>query len=365
MNIHSKGSPHSDVWVIAEAPYPQDADKGFLFSGGYGFVFDKMMREAGIPDYYVTCRRSDLEHRGSISILENYLNQYKPPIIIPLEETGKFLCSELYKKRSSSQDEDNDESDIEKYAGSLLTSKDLKYPHYIIPSYYPDTVVKDWATRDIVVSLDLGKARSELEFYRKNGYLQPLRARELKYDMDFAETMWLLESRFAKAPLISTDIESIYPKKDSEFWPHPGYPTTLGLADSPDFGISFNMFWPVLEQTRKLWRLLHEKILCRPLLGQNFFDFDSARLDGLGFEINLDTVVDTKIRHQILWPELQHKLQFQTRQYTREPYYKDEGHRWTLKEMSSLRRYNCLDVCVTFEVYEGQEKEFDERPYLR
>jgi hypothetical protein len=62
---------------------------------------------------------------------------------------------------------------------------------------------------------------------------------------------------------------------------------------------------------------------------------------------------------------LSHKLQFMTRQYTREPYYKDDGHHWTLKYMDKFRRYNCLDACVTREIYDAQELEFNERPQLR
>jgi hypothetical protein len=48
-------------------------------------------------------------------------------------------------------------------------------------------------------------------------------------------------------------------------------------------------------------------------------------------------------------------------QYTREPYYKDEGKNWTVKEKTSMKRYNAKDCCVTYEVWERQEEEFDER----
>jgi len=102
-----------------------------------------------------------------------------------------------------------------------------------------------------------------------------------------------------------------------------------------------------------------------PQLGQNFFNFDLFRYEALGFDIPTKNCQDTLIRHHILWPELPHKLQFLTRQYTRQPYYKDEGKMWNMKDMRQLRRYNCLDVCVTMEVYLQQELEFNERPYLK
>jgi hypothetical protein len=101
------------------------------------------------------------------------------------------------------------------------------------------------------------------------------------------------------------------------------------------------------------------------ILGQNFFNYDAYYYDALGFRIRMDVVKDTLHRHHILWPELSHKLQFLTRQYTREPYYKDESSHWTPKQLDRYRRYNCLDACITYEVYLGQEEEFTQRSHLK
>lgn len=363
-DIHAKGSPASQVWVITEFPYPQDKEKRFMFSAGYGYMWDKMMHEAGISDYYVVARRSDLDDKMSCSSLDIHLNYHKPPIIIVLEEAGKYFCDELWKHHSKQKNFNEADSDIEKYAGSLLTSPKLEYPHYIIPTYAPDTIVKDWSIRDIVVNLDLGKARDELEYFRQNGKLQALPERTLKYDIqDYDELCSYLE-RFRSAKILSNDIETVYTNTKSMYYPHPGYPVTIGLADSVDFGISFNCFRDSQTETLDLWRRLSRLLYEIPQLGQNFFNFDSFRYEALGFNIDLGRVQDTLIRHHILWPELPHKLQFLTRQYTRQPYYKDEGKVWNLKDMKNLRRYNCLDVCVTMEVYLAQEEEFKERPYL-
>ena len=131
-----------------------------------------------------------------------------------------------------------------------------------------------------------------------------------------------------------------------------------------DYGISFNLFRNSPRENNILWRALDDLLKRVPCLGQNFFNFDALFFESLGFNIPLEKVQDTLLRHHILWPELSHKLQFMTRQYTREPYYKDEGHGWSVKYMDRLRRYNCLDVCVTYEIYEAQEQEFKERPHL-
>lgn len=365
-DLHPHGSPTAPVWIIIDQPYLKDAEKGFIYSSGYGYVFHSMMKDAGLNNYYICARRPDLDSPSAFSILENYINQYQPPLILPVDEVGKFLIPQMrHKEDDSDEDEEFGKSNISKYVGSLLTSDLINYPHFVLPIYSPDYISSNWAERDIMVSLDLGKAKSELDYFKENSFLQDLPKRELKYELSFEELIYILEERFLNASRLSTDIETIYPKKTSLFWPHPGYPITIGMSDSPDFGISFNLFWDDRNKTVKLWKILAKILKTVPQLGQNFFNFDIYFLESLGFEIVLEEAQDTLIRHHILWPELPHKLQFLTRQYTREPYYKDEGKGWSIKDLKGLRKYNCLDVCVTYEVYLAQEKEFDERPYLR
>jgi hypothetical protein len=368
--ISPRGSITSPVWVVIETPYEQDISKGFCFSSGYGYVFDKMMRDAGLTDYYVVARRSDFDHPDTYSVIESAANSYKPPIIIPLGNSLGFFCPETRKKATKGKTKEEQNADLEKYSGSLLSSNLLHYPHYICPTIPPDLVVRDWSLRDIATNLDLGKAKSELDYFRAHGHLEPLPQRNLVYDFDepggFARLLdWI--KRYESSSLLSVDIETIYPNKKSIHWPHPGLPVTFGMADSSREGISFRVFRESKEESLILWRALaalfsNSKI---KILGQNFFDFDKPRICNLGFSIEYSRIVDTLIRHHILWPELPHKLQFQTRQYTRQPYYKDEGHGWHIKDLKKLMHYNCLDVCVTFEIYTTQEDEFKERPYLR
>ena len=97
-------------------------------------------------------------------------------------------------------------------------------------------------------------------------------------------------------------------------------------------------------------------------IGQNYTTFDAHWLRALGFSVNLSLVHDTLIRHHILWPGLRHKLEFQTLQYTREPYYKEEGHSWSPRDgIDKLMSYNCKDTLVTYEIYNAQQQEFIER----
>jgi hypothetical protein len=235
----------------------------------------------------------------------------------------------------------------------------------MIPIYGPERCVADWTERNITTYVDLQKVRDEFKYWQKHGSLKPLPERVMKYqDMDMDELLVYLD-RFRNAKILSDDIENpTY--RSAKYSPHPGYPLIMGLADSSTFGISFKLFRDKPNENRILWRKLDDLYYNVPiLLGQNFFNYDALFHNMLGFRIRLERVQDTLLRHHVLWPELSHKLQFMTRQYTREPYYKDEGHGWTLKHMDKYRRYNCLDACVTKEIYDAQELEFEQRPQLK
>ncbi len=358
--IHPKGSPSSRIWVISEAPLSSDIAKGFLFSGGLGYVWDKMIQDACIKDYYVTCRRPNTDDVHAFNIIEGELNHYKPPFIITLGSAGEALCEILHaqdkKKTKTSQ--------VVKYTGSLITSDLLSYPHYIMPLPEIQKINMDWKERNIVTYFDLQKLREEYYYYAKHGTIQPLPQRDLRFQEMSLDEILTFFTRFYRASLLSVDIESVYTKRDSLFSPHPGYPTTISIADSQDFAISFNFFRDSIVETCILWRELDKLLKSKRILGQNFFEFDAPRLRSLGFDVSKTNIIDTKLRHHILWPELSHTLQFMTRQYTREPYYKDEGKQWNGKNMTKLRRYNCLDTCVTYEVYLQQEDEFRERKQI-
>lgn len=359
--IHNRGDKNSRIWIILERPYSSDTAKGYLLSGGMGYVLERMLKEASLDlqRCYCCSRRPDSDSSSSFSVLENDLNYYKPPLILVLGEVGKHFLPELRSKEPEQW-----KGQLQKNAGSLLRSPLLNYDHYMMPIYALDRLVADWTERNVTTYIDLQKFRDEMLYWVQHGTLQSLPQRRLIYgNLELQEILRYFD-RFSRANLLSVDIETVYPRKGSAFLKHPGYPITVGIADSRDFGISFNLFREEPRENRILWRALDELLRGKALLGQNFFNFDALFFEALGFSISLDKVQDTLLRHHILWPELPHKLQFLTRQYTREPYYKDEGHGWSIKYMDKLRRYNCLDVCVTYEVWEAQEEEFKQRPYL-
>jgi hypothetical protein len=370
--IHSKGNPSSPVWVLVDKPLSDDSTRGYLYSAPLGHTFDKMIQAAEIGDYYVTCFRPDTEHLDSYRNIIGELEQYRPPVIIPLGAVGQKLFRALIKQRRNKNYNEDQDSELSKYCGSLLTSDmGLTYPHYIIPTVEPIDVARQWKIRDIIINCDLGKAKLELDYWKTNGTIQPLPARTHKIEFEcFDELLHDIDGMLG-CGLISNDIETIYPKAPTKTQPSqfykilPGYPICTSFASSSTFSISFDFFRESVTETRELWKHVAKLIWEVPSLGQNFFNFDALFYRSLGMRVPLDKCQDTLIDHHVLWPEFKHSLQFQTRQYTREPYYKDEGHGWSGKNMKQLKIYNCKDTMVTYEIHERHLEEFEERPWLK
>lgn len=369
--IPDRGSPNSDIWFIVDRPFAGDIPKGYLFSSGLGYMWDKFLKEIGVHNYYVCSVFPDTDHPHAARNIIAHVDSYHPRIIIPLDASGRHFDSRLIPSRKKKDYNEEEDSEIFKYAGSILTCDSLKYPHYMIPTIGPELLARQYKLKD-QVQLDIMKGVSELEFFKKNHALEPLPQRELKFEFScFEEELEIIKS-FLNYKYISNDIETIYPKKGSSYYDprlggptHPGYPITIGLAPSPYYGISISAFREKTSETIELWRLLDRLFRNTIQIGQNFFSFDLCFYEALGFRFDTRLIEDTMIRHHVLWPELPHKLQHLTRQYTRETYYKDEGFGWNMKDMRKLKRYNCLDVCVTYEVFLAQEEEFNERPQLR
>jgi hypothetical protein len=368
MYIRNKGNPDSLCWVVIDKPLSDDKDKRFLYSAPLGYVFDKMMKDAGIYDYYVISFRPETDDDQAYQNVIGSLNQFKPPIIIPLGAIGQKLLPELaLTRRGKNYNEDKD-SELSKYAGSLLSSPKLTYPAFVIPSYEPLEIVRQWKMRDVIVSCDLSKAAAEIEWYKNHeNTLQPLPQQRIRINFDdFGELLATLDS-FLNFPLLSNDIETLYPRAPTKTQPSqfykilPGYPVTIGLAPGADFGISFDFFRKSTIETRELWKHLAKLLWEVPSLGQNFFNFDACFYEMLGFRLPLDKCRDTLILHHLLWPELKHTLAFQTRQYTRNPYYKEIAQGWTPEKMDTLKWYNAQDCVVTYEIYEAQLAEMKAR----
>lgn len=363
------GKPESPIWFVVYEPYDNDA--GIVFDGSYGYHFHKMAAEAGLQgQYYVTSLKKDnaVTYDDEIATDDfcKEANRYHPPLLGVLgQKVGGLLLPQIksFKKPYTPR--------IESFAGSLLKCSRLNYEHYAVCTHPPDVIIGHWDYRDILVNIDFGRIREELAYFRDKGCLNPLPVYDIicapSYEMLMEK---YLDGEFKNAKYLSSDIETIRPRQKTTqlFKGNPGYPYLLGLADSSKRAVSFS-FWDYTDtQAVYIWKAVDKLLSSVPQIGQNYFNFDAHYLEALGFTLCLDMAHDTLIRHHILWPELAHSLQFQTKQYTRQPYYKDEGKGINVKnqgQKQQFMRYNGIDCCVTYAVHDEQEAEFNERPHLK
>ena len=366
-----RGLHSAKVVVVGEAPGADEDQSGQPFCGFSGKEQDRMLVESGfsLSDVWFTNPYKLRPPGNQIELIETLgiprqlfidafleeLHERKPVIIIPVGNTPlSILCPETAttvrpKKKGG---EPIKKVEITKWRGSLLTSPLLSWEHYVIPNVHPAHVLRNWGERPSAV-LCYRKACFEFEYWRNNRRLLELP----RYDLLIAPEWpvlksYLLECLDSPHP-ISADIEMLRRLM----------PYVLGLAVSKRRAASFCL-WDYAANTKELFRLCNRILNEKQLIGQNFLSFDSHWLSTIALQPNVNEVDDILVRHHVLWPELEHKLQVQTWQYTRQSYYKDEGRNINIKKPEDKRRlmhYNALDVCIPYEIYEVQEREFESR----
>ena len=358
----SYGNYNADLWVILPKVTSKVLETNNITADGYFHELNKWL--VGVDYYLVTKydKNNPQSEEEQLNQLIIELAKRKPPFILALEDSTITALAPQTRQEGVKKA-------LVKWAGSLLSSSLFDWPHYIMGTYSPETVFAQYELKDIVVNLDIGKLKDEINYYKKNKRHQELPNRVLMPCLTVEEALVCMEDSisFRESQYLSVDIETQRPKENSSNF-NPGYviPLTIGLATSTDMAFSFPLWeWDSME-TAKIFKILASKFQSCTIIGQNFFNFDLFFLENLGFKFK--EIIDIRIRHHILWPELSHKLMFMTRQYTREPYYKDDGKNYIPKNKAAkerLLRYNALDAAVTLEVFNAQEEEFKERPLLR
>jgi uracil-DNA glycosylase family 4 len=350
---------------MGEAPGEKEDFKGLPFIGPSGYLLDALLVEAGFDSqgiwftnpYKTRPPNNEIGRLDELGIprqvfLDQILEEltlFKPTIIVACGKTPtQLLCPDTRSRRAKNAKEDG----FGNWRGSLLTSPLLNWPHYVIPMYHPAYVLRNYEEKEICVFI-LTRAFEEIAYWKSNGSIQPLPTRRIMVNPSFDDATTFLKRCISSTAPISIDIELLSRK----------VPYTVSFALSPWEAVSMSYWNYPTEQLRVLWRQMDEILATKAQIGQNYTTFDAHWLRALGFRVNLALVHDTLIRHHVLWPELPHRLQYQTMQYTREPYYKEEGKSWSLKKegLEKLMRYNCKDTLVTYEIFLAQEVEFRDR----
>lgn len=362
-----RGNPHSNVCVLGEAPGEKEDFKGLPFVGPSGYLLDKMLSDGGFnlnevwfTNPYKTRppdNKMDRLHELGIPLkmfqdqFYEELERYKPTIIITCGKTPTNLLCPFTKPTRIIKKQDEKKDGFGHWRGSLLTSPFLTWPHYIIPMYHPAFVLRQYSEREICIFI-LSRAHEELSYFKLHKVLQPLPIRNIITSPSFGDASAFLQRCIASSKPVSIDIELLRRK----------VPYTISFALDAHEAISMSFWNYNPKELIILWRLMDDILATKKIVGQNFLSFDSHWLRALGFTVNLKNVEDTLVMHHILWPGLRHKLEFLGMQYSRQPYWKEEGKSWSPKEgLGKLMHYNCLDTLVTYDAYLAMQEEFRER----
>jgi uracil-DNA glycosylase len=355
--VGGRGNPRAPIWIIGEAPGADEDQAGVPFVGYSGRQLDGQIAEAGLRSedvyftnpYKVRPPGNDLKCIGVLGIPDQVfldafweeLDEFKPTFVVAAGATPlSILCPFTVSKKDGSPR-------ISSWRGSLLRSDKLGWDHYVIPMYHPAFILREYSERTIAVFC-LERVREEFDYWRQNGRLQPLPQRSLIDAPSFDDAVAYLNDCLSSPNPISHDIENPYYKKIQ-------LPYTMNFSTSPKSAIAFSLWdWP-LRELEIIWKLIDKVLSTKVLIGQNYINFDAAyQEESCGLRPNIGQLHDTMTRHKVLWPEFKHALEFQTIQYTREPYYEifeaqeqeliDRG-LWKLYnevEMPGARNFHCI-----------------------
>jgi 3'-5' exonuclease len=232
-----------------------------------------------------------------------------------------------------------------------------------VPVFQPSFIYQAWDERPAAI-LCVAKIAEELQHWKTHRQIKPVPNRKLIADPPADDAIDFLQGILSSPPetVVSIDIENIgvyrgkYKTKQRNRVPY-----VIGFATDTQVGMSIGLAEYDTHKQATVWSKINRVLCEKKQVGQNYYTHDVPWMRYLGFNPSVKDMHDTLVRHHVLWPELSHKLDFQTFQYTREPYYKDEGKNWTVKERQLMKRYNVKDVCVTLEIFLEQEKEFATR----
>ena len=373
MQVKASGPRNAKIAIVGMAPAREEVATGAPFMGASGQILNKSLAKLGVKrsDVYVTNVHDSFLQPGtslfslpeatrqiSVARLKRELEQLSPNVCIPLGDEPLYFLTGL--------------RGIQKWRGSVLPST-LVGGLKCVPSVHPAWIVRGmWKWEPVFTHIDLARAiaessTSELTLPVRNAITGPT----LNTVLDYIEEC-------SKHGTLSVDIE-VY-----------GY-TATGTGEIACVGIGFRNdetlcipftrsggipYWSVHDEAR-IWQAL-AGLLQNPTIkkvGQNLaFEWIYFWLHHI-YPTNM--WIDTMLLHHTLYPDFGgteniwgqrhtsdspgHSLAFINSQYTRTPYYKDDGRRWTPGMGDhAFWRYNCMDVMVTLECSAALKKEAEE-----
>jgi uracil-DNA glycosylase family 4 len=344
-SVRGAGPSDAKILVLGETPSWNDPSTGRPLSDHFGRLLFNELNKAGIRRdqvrVEVICEKvppnrkfSLLDWRERVMWLEDALDRVassEANVIVPMGEEPLRLCTD---KRS-----------VSKWNLSILEGTGVLKGRKVIPLYAPEyfsRVYKEipfltFGAQRIAEEMSSPEVRRE----ERNYIVKP----SLEQSLDWIE-------RHMDSEWMSLDIET-----------GAGQITCIGFAADSSEAISIPT-WPKEyspEDHYKLWRAI-AKLCAAPSrkVMQNGI-YDVTYLSRYGIRVR-NHYHDTMVCQKLLHPELNMGLDTVARLYTREPYWKDDGKNWGLKQdVSQLYYYNAKDVALTLEAAHAQRLDLKKR----
>lgn len=355
--------------IVGEAPGAEEERQGIPFVGPTGAMVDQLLGDNNVKRSEVYLTNVVKVRPPNNSLKDLKLIGYKIDDFLPQlwEEINLLKPNCILALGNTALEQLTSHRGIEKYRGSILTTTQ-GFPK-VVPSIHPasllhkdaDSKLRSW--KDLTfIRWDFARAikesqTHELELPHRNLIV-------CKSNID----LYRFFSVNSNKTKVSVDIETFRT-----------IPICISFAFDRHCAISVPLFNTLTDKNHsgmtksdqiQCWKDIAEILANSRIqkIGQNF-KFDSDQLEHpYNRTINFGLKVrgfffDTQLAFRTLYCELPASLGFIASVLTREPYYKDEGKEYNPKKdkLDKLLLYNAKDAVVTFEAYEEESRELEER----
>jgi len=352
------GPTSAKIAFVGEAPGEQEDRVGEPFIGRAGQLLNNLLRAAGITrsSCYIT---NVIRERPPANNIKKFIDlEKKTPTITP--EFVKYQEQVIQEVKNTKANvvvlfgaiplyAFLEYRGITKWRGSVIWCD--KINKKVIPCIHPSAALRQYLYQYYIIN-DLQRAFDESQ---EAAYIEPVYNIHVQPTFDFA--MSYMQDIINDKKGVAFDIEVIN-QEISCF--------SLAKTEHDCMCIAFThkgheVFSPPDEGRimQQLARILETPDI--PLLGQNLMFDTSFVLRKYGIKVSAKKIEDTMIAHAIVFPDFPKGLDFITANYTRQPYYKDEGKQYMKMGGSDLAfwRYNALDSLVVKAAMGGLHRDLD------
>lgn len=358
--VRGEGPLAAKIAIIGEAPGEQEELTGRPFVGPAGEVLNTVLQTAQInrSDIYITnvvkerppdnniSKFITFNKNGTITTTPAYdmyekalwteLSMTNATVLIPLGNVSLYALTRKTK--------------VLKRRGSILSTDFVNrmnvdrspLPRKVIPTIHPSAALQGSFLLTHLIAHDLERAREESEYPDLR-----LPIRHIIVEPSYIQSVGFLNGIIQRKGMVAFDIEVMREEV-----------SCISFATSPSEVISI----PFTKSGRDYFNPEHEVDIIQLIaciledkdikkVGHNIFFDASFMYEKYGIcTTNMD---DTMVATKVLYPDFSMGLDFVTTEFTREPYYKDDGKKYMKLNMDEkdFWIYNAKDSAVCLEAF--------------